>query len=157
MSEAELLAAHAAGMTLPQWRDYQAAHARGPALVLAPRPRAGYTLTIPYAALCPDNRKYAPLGGRLILSRRYRAAKRATKAAARGQYSGPCFDVPVQLEAMVWFPDARGDAPNLAKCCHDALQGVCYLNDGLLHDARWRRAGVDKASPRVELTLTPLP
>lgn len=157
-SDAELLAAARAGMTLPRWRALHIGMAPdGPiadaAVVWTP---ASYSFAIPFDAFCRDNAKYGVIDGKLLLTRRYRAAKGMIKRYAREQYAGPVFDKPVSLEAKVWFPRDIGDAPNLAKCCHDALEGVCYLNDRLIHDARWRRAGVDKQQPRVELTLTPL-
>jgi Holliday junction resolvase RusA-like endonuclease len=66
-------------------------------------------------------------------------------------------EIPVKLEARVWVPDnRRRDVPNFAKCVHDALEKLVYVNDCWLYDSRWIRAGVDVDHPRAEITITPL-
>lgn len=112
-------------------------------------------LTFPLRALCPDNRKYGMLGGRPILTKRYRNAKRETAQRAGAQYRGPALLGPLALLARVWFPGEDGDATNFAKGAHDALQGVVYVNDRQLHRATWERAGIDRRAPRVEITIAP--
>ena len=159
-TEAELLAAYQKGMSLPRYRVWRAEQAtreapRARALPdLAPAPNASISIVLPFEILCPDNDKFGVIANKMINTRRYRRAKKAIRAEAQRQYDGPLLECPVALVARVWFPTENGDAPNFGKAVHDALETVIYPNDKLLHDARWKRAGIDVDRPRAELTIT---
>lgn len=122
-------------------------------------------LTLPWSALCSDDERTAPAmrKGQVkpvqILTERYRNAKEKVRLIARPKVVG-CAPaaIPLKLEARVWVPDNRiHDVPNFAKCVHDALQKLVYVNDSWLHDVRWIRAGVNVDNPRAEITITPIP
>lgn len=117
-------------------------------------------ITLPWSALCPDNRKSGVIDGQILLTRRYRATKRAARTLALQQMqSGHCAAIagPCVLLAMLYPPDKRRrDAVNLAKSLHDALEGVCYADDAQLTDVRYVRGPVDRTNPRVEVTISPL-
>ena len=119
--------------------------------------------TLPWSALCSDNRKYGAVidGSRpkLIHTAQYRAAKAAAKARAKDAMNdfGP-LTTPLALSARVYVPDNRPghDVANFAKCAHDAFEDVIYTKDELLHDVRWRRVGMDVDRPRAEIEIAPL-
>lgn len=116
------------------------------------------TLTLPFAALVSDNRRLVGRAGRRVLSREYRDTKEAVALLAMGQIRGPRPALPsgpVSLLAEMWFPDARKrDAANYRKLVTDALTGIAYGDDAQIHDERWVRAGIDRANPRIEITIT---
>jgi Holliday junction resolvase RusA-like endonuclease len=65
--------------------------------------------------------------------------------------------VPVELVARCWFPDNRKrDASNLAKMLGDSLSGIVLEDDSQIHIETYQRMGIDKANPRVEITVTPV-
>lgn len=119
-------------------------------------------LTIPWSALVSDNAKYAPASRKgkpvIVLTEPYRTAKAAVQARARDAMQGrPPLSVPLAIHARVYVPNGqRRDAVNFSKCAHDALSGIVYADDTLLHDVRWTRAGVDVDAPRAEVTVRPL-
>jgi Holliday junction resolvase RusA-like endonuclease len=136
----------------------------------APLPTWPVKLWIPWSHLISENRKYSACvvqtgegpKARLLLTPEYRDAL----AAIRGQVTlqlgldvGPFEPVaiPLRFEGAVWVPDERRrDVPNLAKCTHDAMEGLVYQNDEWLHDTRWYRAGVNVDKPGADITITPL-
>lgn len=115
---------------------------------------------IPFALLVPDNgcAKYGVLNGRMILTKRYRRAKKKIAELAQLQcakwrpYSGP-----VDVSASLSFPPdkKRRDAPNYAKLVHDALKGICYDDDSQIEESHWRRVA-DSETPVLHLTVSPL-
>lgn len=114
------------------------------------------TLTLPWSVLVRDNARYGVLRGRMILTREYRQAKEAAYMLACGQVRDrPAFSAPVALEARIYFPDRqrKRDAGNYRKLVTDALEGVLYPDDTLIHDERWVNAGVDRKNPRVEIRV----
>lgn len=116
-------------------------------------------LILPWAVMVRDNAKYGVLRGRMILTREYRQAKERAYMLACGQVrQRPAFTDPVALEARVYFPDRsrKRDAGNYRKLVTDALEGVLYPDDALIHDERWVNAGVDRERPRVEITVQPI-
>lgn len=120
------------------------------------------TLTLPWAALAQDNHRLTTSRqtGRTFTTARYRTAKSLAEALLMSQIGRAApFTVPVQLVACVWVPDLRRrDVGNLRKLVTDALQNAGVVaDDCLIHDERWIRAGIDRANPRAELTITPLP
>ncbi len=120
---------------------------------------------LPWSALVSDNDKYAATltrsstgtqYPRLLLTPRYRAAKAKAHVIARDAMGGaqPAA-YPLALVAWVWVPDNRPghDVSNLAKACHDSLEGAVCVKDEWLHDIRWIRVGVDIDSPRAEIEV----
>lgn len=91
--------------------------------------------------------------GRMLISahgRDYRA--RAVAAAIAAERFGHA-QVAVRIEA--WVPDnRRRDVDNLLKAPLDALAhaGV-YEDDSQIVELSIRRAGLDRANPRLEITL----
>ena len=157
-TEAEILAARAKNMSVVRYRAWMA-EAKGDEKKLPDLAPSGalcgeIALLFPFHMTCPDNDKFGVINGVMINTKRYRRAKKAMRESAREQYVGPLLLGPLALVARVWFPGEDGDAPNLQKCAHDALEKVIYRNDKQLHDARWIRAGVDAERPRVEITIT---
>jgi Holliday junction resolvase RusA-like endonuclease len=114
---------------------------------------------IPWSYLISDNAKYGVLNGRIILTKRYRAAKARIRELARDQLPNRVpYAQPVRLQARVYVPNAnKRDVANYGKCVHDALEGVCYSNDAWIDSVTWLRAGVDVDAPRVELSVYHLP
>ena len=125
--------------------------------------------SLPWSALCSDNeREVATLymvhgkpAPRKVLSARAKLAMQKTREKAREAIGTGLVmpaAVPLQLVARVWVPDNRqtNDVANFAKCCHDALQKLVYVNDYWLHRVTWERAGVDTDAPRAELEIKPL-
>lgn len=124
-------------------------------------------LVLPWTALCSDNLKTSAIitGSkeapypRLVASARYAEAKRKARKIAKQIVDGRALaTIPLELIASVWVPDNRPghDVCNLAKCAHDAFEGVIYTNDDLLHRVVWERAGVDVDAPRAEIEVRPL-
>lgn len=120
-------------------------------------------LTLPWAVLVPDNARAGVLGGRILLSRRYRDAKTAAHRVALFQLRDnhwsewwPALsDMSVALTVTLHAPDRRRrDLTNFCKLIHDALTGAAYADDAQLADVRYVRGSIDKANPRAELTLT---
>lgn len=130
------------------------------AMRLAPSPRVWSTpspirLALPWAVVCPDNRKY--VGGRMALTDRYRRSKVAIAGLAREAWPHGPRDGRLAITAVVHAPDRkRRDLANLAKGLHDALEGVLYHDDAQLDDVRYVRGAIDRARPRVELTVSTL-
>lgn len=131
-----------------------------PARVVTPAPATiawPVRLSLPWSALVSDNDRYTVHGGRLHLTKPYRAARKAIKKRAGDLMAGAApVGVPLRLEARVWVPDERPhDCCNFAKGVADALQHVVYTTDRWLYDTRWIRAGVDVDAPRAEILITP--
>lgn len=124
-------------------------------------------LTLPWSYLVTDNRSrlavIVHVGSnrtpipKLVMQAAFREAKGKIRALARDVLNGtePTTE-PLRIEARVYLPDnKKHDVVNFAKCVHDALNEVVYVDDHQLHDVRWLRAGVDVDRPRAELTITP--
>lgn len=119
------------------------------------------TITIPWPHVKPDNHRAIPVRRhgvlRLIASPEYRQAKAACELLVRSQWRQPPLAGELALVARFWFPDYRKrDQTNYAKLLQDALSGIVYADDSQLVDVRLVRVAVDKANPRVELTVTTL-
>ena len=116
-------------------------------------------IVLPWACLVPDNHKYSVIKGRIYLSERYRKAKAQASIVAMGQVrTRPAFTEPVQLEAAIYFPDTarKRDAGNYRKLVTDALEGIAYPDDSLIHRECWSNAGTDAQNPRCEITIRPI-
>lgn len=117
------------------------------------------TLTLPWVVLAHDNHRFIPRrGGKgLIAAPGYRKAKADAVTLLLALWRGAPHAVPVELTARAFVPDARKrDVGNYRKLITDALTGIAYTDDSLVHREVWERAGIDRKNPRVELTITPL-
>lgn len=110
-------------------------------------------LVIPFPP--STNRIWRAVGGRVLLSREGRAYRDAVARAwalARIQGHGRA---PLAVYIHAWLPDARRrDLDNLQKASLDALcRAGAFDDDSQIVDLRIRRAGVDRANPRLEIVL----
>ncbi len=98
-------------------------------------------------------RHYTPAQTRAYESRvRWLAIAAASAAGWR-----PIADASYALDLVVVFPDARRrDLDNVTKSLCDALNGVAWLDDSQVAELHVRR-GIDRASPRVEVTIRRIP
>ena len=114
-------------------------------------------IVIPFAALVPDNRRLTPGNGRLILAKRYRDARDGVHLIAKVAWKRhEIIGGAVMMECRFWLPVRRKrDMTNFSKILNDALSGVCYFDDEQITHYTMVKCGVDKAKPRVELTLWP--
>jgi Holliday junction resolvase RusA-like endonuclease len=120
----------------------------------------GLTLTLPWGVLCSDNKRHTLRDGQVRSTRAYTAAMENVQLIAYGAVRGPRpkYRSVVELRAVCHFPDNRKrDAGNYRKLITDALTGIAYTDDSLVHREVWERAGIDRANPRIELTIRPLP
>ncbi len=70
---------------------------------------------------------------RMVISEKGRAYRDLVAAAFREQ-SGGLIDGPVAVEGDVWAPDRRRrDLDNLWKSLLDALKGLAFTDDSLIH------------------------
>lgn len=95
--------------------------------------------------------------GRTLLSAKGRAYREAVHAACMGQAVKPV-DGRLAVHIVAWMPDNRvRDVDNITKACLDGLAHArVYEDDGQIDDLRITRAGVEKANPRVEVSITRL-
>lgn len=101
------------------------------------------------------NRLWRNVRGRTLLSadgRKYRAAAVAATLQAREAFG--C--APVEVAISAWLPDnRRRDADNLFKAPLDALVAAGVIeDDSQIVALSIRKAGVDRANPRLEVTVT---
>ncbi len=99
------------------------------------------------------NRYWRTFRGRMLISAHGRAYRQqAVAAAVTGARFGAA-KVKVSIEA--WLPDnRRRDVDNLLKAPLDALcHAGIYYDDSQIVELSIRRAGLDKANPRLEITL----
>jgi crossover junction endodeoxyribonuclease RusA len=120
-------------------------------------------VTLPWSALMGDNHRLIPVkrgaSMRLIANPEYAATKERAAWLMRAQ-NGPATALtgPVSVVGRVWFPDRRKrDAGNYRKMVTDAMSDAGVVaDDSLVHDERWIRVGLDKDSPRMVVTITPM-
>lgn len=118
-------------------------------------------ISVPWASLAADNHRLMPVRMgkmvRLITAPAYREAKAQIERCALLQWRAPRLTGPGAIHGVFWFPDRRRrDVGNYGKCLQDALTGLVYDDDSQLHDVRWTLGGIDRMSPRVEITVTAL-
>ena len=141
----------------PRKRPVEAAT---PAEAVTVAPAPSLTFTVPYSAMCPDNDRFCvPNGrGRMVLTARYRKALVDVAAAAARAMVGTSWrmtDQAVQIEVRAFLPDKRvRDVSNFAKLAGDALSGYAYFDDVQIVESRFRKMGLDRDNPRVEITVT---
>ena len=97
------------------------------------------TFSVPWDALCSDNRKFK---FRFVLSPQYRAAKLlvGTLAASAAKKSGWVLaDVDLGLYVLVREPDRRRRDLNFSKCAKDGITdvGFVWVDDRQVRDERW--------------------
>jgi Holliday junction resolvase RusA-like endonuclease len=114
-------------------------------------------MVLPWSAVAHDNHRLMPARGRLIASGKYRATKRTAELLLTAQWKAAPLTGAVEVRAVAYFPDRRKrDAGNYRKLITDALTGIAYADDAQVWREVWERGGVDKANPRIELTVRPL-
>lgn len=118
-------------------------------------------LVIPWADVCPDNRKHAMgRNRRIVLSHEYSTAKLRAHYGAMAQARGArwlCTADRVAVQFILHEPDFRADrqrdVSNYAKMLCDALSTVVWDDDSQIDDARYTRGTTDPARPRVEVRV----
>lgn len=117
----------------------------------------GLRVTLPWSVLTPDNRRFYPGRGH-VLTARYRKGKEAVYLLVMSQVKAPHPVFPaeaVKLDLQFYVPDKRRrDPTNLLKGLLDALEGAVYSDDKQIEALSWRKAGLDRENPRVELTVS---
>lgn len=113
---------------------------------------------LPWAVLATVNDRVNRVGDRLRLTTRYRQAKEAARALVASQTrDAPLLTGPVEVRLRFWVPDQRRrDPDNLLKLIHDSMTGIVFDDDWQIRRQVWEVAGVDRASPRVEIEVEPL-
>ena len=97
------------------------------------------TFTVPWAALCSDNRKFKY---RYILSDQYREAKLVIGTIAKKSakiFGWPLVDVDLGLYVLVREPDRRRRDLNFSKNLKDGITDVggVWVDDRQVRDERW--------------------
>jgi Holliday junction resolvase RusA-like endonuclease len=104
------------------------------------------TFSVPWAALCSDNRKFKY---RYVLSPQYRAAKLlvGTLASAAAKKAGwPLAVVDLGLYVLVREPDRRRRDLNFSKNLKDGITDVggVWVDDRQVRDERWKFEPAEK-------------
>jgi Holliday junction resolvase RusA-like endonuclease len=110
-------------------------------------------LTLPFPP--STNRIWRHVGTKVLLSREGRAYRQRVAEVvmlARVQSFGR-HKLTMVIDASM--PDARRrDLDNLLKAAQDAMQAArVYEDDSQIIDLRIRHAGIDRANPRLDVTL----
>lgn len=95
--------------------------------------------------------------GHSFTPKRTRDAEQAIRDSVAGAGIVP-YDVPVRVSAVFYCKTARRtDLDNLLKLVTDALNGVAYTDDHLIHSLRGRLYRKNLAeTPRTEVRIEPL-
>lgn len=111
------------------------------------------TMTLPFPP--STNRLWRQWQGRTLLSREGRSYHAAVAHAALTGQTTRFGDVPLALSIDAWMPDLRRrDLDNLLKITQDSLcKAGLFGDDSQIVDLHIRRAGVDRARPRLECQL----
>ena len=104
------------------------------------------TFTVPWAALCSDNRKFKY---RYILSDQYRKAKLVVGTLAKESakiFGWPLVDVDLGLYVLVREPDRRRRDLNFSKNLKDGITDVggVWVDDRQVRDERWKFEPAEK-------------
>ena len=113
------------------------------------------TVSLPWPVLVSDNDKYGVIGGRMILTSRYRKAKDSAHQLAQLQCLRNRVNGRIRITATVYEPDrdkAR-DISNWEKLTHDSLIDAAYEDDSQIDDVHWIRGPVDRARPRLDIVI----
>jgi crossover junction endodeoxyribonuclease RusA len=111
-------------------------------------------ITLPYPPTV--NTYWRNVKGRTVLSAKGRAYKANPLYVVAFQLDERPIYGRLSVDAVAYMPDARTrDLDNIWKPMLDYLthHGV-FRDDSDIDDLRIRRGGIDKANPRVELTIT---
>lgn len=113
------------------------------------------TITLPYPPSV--NTYWRQWQGRTLLSEKGRAYREAVAACCYADDLKP-IGGRLAVSIAAFMPDNRvRDLDNICKAVLDGLaHGGAYADDGQIDDLRIVRGGVDKAAPRIEVTLRPL-
>lgn len=88
------------------------------------------------------------------MSKKGRELKESYVAQAKQQYKVPLLDVELNLEIHLYFGDSRiRDWDNFHKISMDALTGTVWVDDSQIQRATVEKH-IDKANPRIEITIT---
>lgn len=101
------------------------------------------------------NRLWRQWRGRTLLSAQGRAYRTSVAEAALLARPARFGAAELRLGIEAYMPDARRrDLDNLIKAAQDALQAAgLFDDDSQIVDLRIRRAGIDRAAPRLDITL----
>lgn len=102
------------------------------------------------------NNLYAHVGRHRFLTQTAKANKEAMAWEVLSQYRGGPLEGPLELSIALWWPTKRNHDVDNVKGLIDSLTGILWLDDGQIESLHVRK-GHDKANPRVELLLSPLP
>ena len=116
------------------------------------------TFSVPWSALCSDNRKYK---FRFILSDQYRNAKvligtLALAAAKKAKWHIPTGDL--GMSVIVREPDRRRRDLNFSKCAKDGIthgEGV-WMDDSQVRDEHWKFVRSNKKDAGATITVVVL-
>jgi crossover junction endodeoxyribonuclease RusA len=111
-------------------------------------------ITLPYPPTV--NTYWRNVKGRTVLSAGGRMYRDRTIIDIDCQYGPLPITGRIAVDAVAYMPDARTrDLDNIWKPMLDCLthRGI-WRDDSDIDDLRIRRGGIDKANPRVELTIT---
>jgi len=120
------------------------------------------TIILPWKFCAQANHRLMPVirGGRAIVitAPPYRQAKESAELSIKRQWGRRAIlTAPLAVIARCYFPDRRRrDASNLSKMLGDAMSGIVYEDDSQVHRETYERTGIDRANPRVVITITPL-
>lgn len=118
-------------------------------------------VTLPWSVLVPDGEKFQPSikGGKpfLVLTTRYKQGKAKAREILKEQVgNAPPLAGRISFVATLFEPNASRtrDIVNLAKIVMDSLTAICYVDDGQIDNAQWRRGQVCIDRPRLEISVT---
>lgn len=112
-------------------------------------------VVFPWSLYVSANERLIPRGDRLVSSPEYRSRMNAARLFAANQTTGTDFgDHPLRMVQHIHPPDRRRrDLRNCGKLFEDALEGVLYENDHQIRDLRMVYHEVDRADPRIVVTV----
>lgn len=131
------------------------------------RPSGPFSASIPFHLLVSDNERALPViqrkgkavFPRLVLNRRYKAAKAEIRKLVKAQIPDGFvpFAGPVRVTVTIREPDRdrRRDITNWCKQLGDALTGIVYDDDSQVDEAVYLRGSITEGGA-VLITVTPL-
>lgn len=137
-------------------RDYRVAQGQGGGPENAPAGQPGPFSFVLEGDPVTKARPRVLKNGHVHTDRRTQEAERNLELVARTFGAKPHHG-PVRLRLRFWHDGRRArDWDNLAKTVCDALNGVCWLDDSQIHDARVT-VGIDRERPRTEVDVEAAP
>lgn len=114
---------------------------------------------IPFDCCVSKRDKIIQRGNRIVLTERYKNAKRdahmhaLSQAMAEGWKPIPSHKA-VEIDFFIWFPSGlQKDPINYTENLLDALEGVAYENDRQCTRVGVMLVGYDKMHPRIEIEV----